>query len=315
MSSHKRLKFFAGSSHPELAKELAKKLKVKLSPQEMKSFSNGEIYFRPLESVRGADVFILQTASANVNQDLMELFIMLDSLKRSFAHSVHVVMPHYGYARQDRVAAPREPISAKLMADLISKSGADHLITMSLHSGQTQGFFDFPVDNIHTHKIFHDYFAKKKLKNAVVVSPDAGGGKAAKRLADPLGVKIAIISKSRPEHNKAEAMSVVGDVKGKTCILFDDMIDTGGSVAAAHEALLKAGADKAIYLAATHAVFSGHCIERLKKAKFKEVVVTNTIAISKEQMFPGLKVLSVASILGQAITRIYEGRSVSGIWE
>jgi len=313
--STKRLKFFAGNSHPELAKMLAKKIGIKISPQELKKFSNGEIYFRPLESVRGCNVFILQTASDHVNQDLMELFLMLDSLKRSFASTIHVVMPHYGYARQDRVAYPREPISAKLMADLISKAGADHLITLSLHSGQTQGFFDFPVDNIHTHKIFYNYFKKKKLKNLVVVSPDAGGGKAAKRLADPLGVEIAIINKSRPEHNKVEVMSVVGDVKGKTCVIFDDMIDTGGSVVAAHEALIKAGANKDIYLAATHAVFSGPCVERLKKVKFKEVVVTDTIPIPKEKQFLGLKVISVAPVLSEAIKCIYEGRSVSGIWE
>lgn len=313
--SQKRYKFFAGNSHPELAKALAKKLGIKVSPQELKTFSNGEIYFRPLESVRGRDVFILQTASDHVNQDLMELFLMLDSLKRSFANTIHVVMPHYGYARQDRVAYPREPISAKLMADLISKAGADHLITMSLHSGQTQGFFDFPVDNVHTHKIFYDYFKKKRLKDVVVVSPDAGGGKAAKRLADPLGVEIAIINKSRPEHNKAEVMSVVGEVKGKTCIIFDDMIDTGGSVVAAHEALIKAGANKDIYLAATHAVFSGPCSDRLKGAGFKEVVVTDTIPLAKEKLFPGLKIISVAPVLSEVIKCIYEGRSVSGIWE
>lgn len=311
----KRIKLFAGNSHPELAKALAKKLGVKLSPQEIKTFSSGEIYFRPSESVRGQDVFVLQTASGNVNQDLMELFIMLDSLKRSFADQVHVIMPHYGYARQDRVASPREPISSKLMADLISKAGADHLLTFSLHSGQTQGFFDFPVDNIHTHKLFYDYFKKKKLKDVVVVSPDAGGGKAAKRLADPLGVKIAIIDKTRPAHNKAEVMSVVGDVQGKTCIIFDDMIDTGGSVVAAHEALLKSGANKDIYLAATHAVFSGPCIERLKKVKFKEVVVTNTMPLPKEKQFPGLKVISVAPILARAVKCIHEGKSVSGLWE
>lgn len=311
---HKRLKLFSGSSHPELAKALAKHLGVKLSPQEVKTFSNGEIYFRPMESVRGYEVFVLQTASDHVNQDLMELFVMLDSFKRSFATTVHVIMPHYAYARQDRVAAPREPISAKLMADLLSKAGADHLLTMSLHSGQTQGFFDFPVDNLHTHKLFYDYFKTKKLKDVIVVAPDAGSGKAAKRLADPLGAKIAIINKVRPEHNRAEALSVVGDVAGKTCIVFDDMIDTGGSVVAAHAALLKAGANKDLYLAATHAIFSGPCVERLKKAKFKEVVVTDTVPIPKGKHFPGLKVISVAPMLAKAIKCIYEGRSVSDLW-
>lgn len=311
----KRLKLFAGSSHPELAQEIAKRLKVKLSPSEIKRFSNGEIYFRPMESVRGCAVFLVQTASDNVNEDMMELFVMLDAFKRSFATDVHVIMPHYAYARQDRIAVPREPISAKLMANLLSTSGATHLITLSLHSGQTQGFFDIPVDNIHTHQLFYEYFKKKRLKNVVVVSPDAGGGKAAKRLADPLGVPIAIINKSRPEHNRAEAMSVVGEVEGKTCIIFDDMIDTGGSVVAAHEALIKAGANPDIYLAATHPVFSGPCIERLKRIKFKEVVVTNSMPLPKSKQFPGLKVISVAPMVSEVVKRVVEGRSVTGIWD
>lgn len=308
------LKLFTGTSHPALAQELSKKLKIPLGKAELKRFSNGEIYFRPNESVRGCSVFLVQTASDHVNQDMMELFVMLDAFKRGFAESVHVVMPHYAYSRQDRVAVPREPISAKLMADLISAAGATHMITMSLHSGQTQGFFDFPVDNIRTHRLFYDYFAKKKFKNLVVVSPDAGGGKAAKRLADPLGADIAIMNKHRPGHNKSEILSVVGEVEGKTCIIFDDMIDTGGSVMAAVEALRVAGAKPDIYLAATHAVFSGACIERLKKAKFKEVVVTNSVPIGDHKKFPGLKIISVAPILSEVITRVHEGRTVTGVW-
>lgn len=315
MSSKNPLKIFSGNSHPELAKAIAKKLGVPLSKMEITRFSNGEIYAKPKETVRGADVFVVQSASQNVNEDLMELFIMVDSFKRSFAHRVHVVMPSYAYARQDRVASTREPISARLVADLISASGATHMITLSLHSGQTQGFFNFPVDNIHTHHLFEEYFKKKKLKDLIVVSPDAGGGKAAKRLAEPLGTDIAIVNKMRPAHNKAEAHSVVGDVKGKTCILFDDMIDTGGSIVAAREALLKAGANKEMYVAATHAVFSGPCVDRFKKAKFSEVVVTDSVPLPKVKQFKGLKQISVAPLIAQVAKHVHEGKSVTGIWK
>jgi ribose-phosphate pyrophosphokinase len=309
------IKIFSGTSHPELAAEIARNLKMKLSEMTIKRFANGEIYAKPNSTVRGCDVFVVQTASSNVNEDLMELFIMLDSLKRSFAHSVHVIMPSYAYARQDRVASSRESISARLVANLISEAGATHLMTLSLHSGQTQGFFNFPVDNIHTHHLFCQYFKKKKIKNLVVVSPDAGGGKAAKRLADPLGAPIAIVHKTRPEHNKAEAHHVIGDVKGKTCILFDDMIDTGGSIVAAKEALIRNGANKDIYVAATHPVFSGPCVKRLSGGGFKEVVVTNSLPLPKEKQFKGLKILSVAPLLAKVTKNVHEGRSVSGIWK
>ena len=238
------IKLFSGTSHPELAKEIAKHLKISVSEMVISRFACGEIYAKPKNTIRGTDVFVVQTASENVNEDLMELFIMLDSLKRSFAGKIHVVMPHYAYSRQDRVATPREPISAKLVADLISAAGADHVITMKLHSDQEQGFFNFPVDNANTEKLFADYFKKKKIKNLVVVSPDAGGAKDAKSFANMLGAKMAIIHKSRPSHNKSEVMHVVGDVKGKTCVIYDDMIDTAGSVCNAIKALKKRGAGK-----------------------------------------------------------------------
>lgn len=305
------LKLFAGSSHPELAKAIAKQLRFKLSPMEIKRFASGEIYAKPGESVRGCDVFVVQSATAQVNEDMMELFIMLDSFKRSFAHNIHVIMPYYAYGRQDRIASPREPISARLMADLISTAGATHLITLSLHSGQTQGFFNFPVDNLHTHTLFYDYFAKKRLKNVVMVSTDAGGAKAAKRLADSMGTDIAIVNKSRPSHNESLALSIVGDVKGKIPIIFDDMIDTGGSVAAAAEAVRKAGAKDEIYLAATHAVFSSPCVERLQKAKFKEIVVTDSVPIPPDKRLKNLKIISVAPLLAKVIRNIHEDRSVT----
>lgn len=303
------IKIFSGTSHPVLASAIAKELKLKVSPLLVKRFACGEVYAKAEDSVRGDDVFVVQTATANVNEDLMELFVILDSLKRSFAGRIHVVMPHYAYARQDRVATPREPISAKLVADLISAAGADHLITMKLHSDQAQGFFDFPVDNASTNKLFADYFKGKKLKNMVVVSPDAGGAKDAKKFADLLGCSLAIIHKQRPEHNRAEVMHVVGDVEGKTCVIYDDMIDTGGSVSAAVEALKKGGAAKDVYLAATHAVFSDPATERLAGAGFKEVVVTDSIPLKKK--FKGLVVLSVAPLLARIIRNVHENKSVT----
>lgn len=305
------IKIFSGSSHPELAKEIAKYLKMPLAELEIARFACNEIYAKPRETVRGVDVFVVQTASENVNEDLMELFIILDSLKRSFAGKIHVVMPHYGYSRQDRVATPREPISAKLMADLISKAGADHLITMKLHSDQEQGFFNFPVDNLNTEKLFAEYFKRKKIKDLVVVSPDAGGAKDAKKFADLLGASLAIIHKARPAHNKSEVTHVVGEVEGKNCIIFDDMIDTAGSVTGAIGALRKMGASKDIYLAATHAVFSDPATERLRDAGFKEVVVTNSIPIPAKKHFKGLKVLSVAPFLAKIIKNVHEDKSVT----
>ncbi|MBP7671197.1 ribose-phosphate pyrophosphokinase [Candidatus Gracilibacteria bacterium] len=305
------IKIFSGSSHPLLAEEIAGCLKVELSGMFISRFACNEIYAKPTETVRGCDVFVVQTATSNVNEDLMELFIILDSLKRSFAGKIHVVMPHYGYSRQDRVATPREPISAKLMADLISTAGADHLITMKLHSDQEQGFFDFPVDNVNTESLFADYFSKKKIKDLVVVAPDEGGAKDAKKFADRLGAELAIIHKTRPGHNKAEVSHVVGDVDGKTCLIYDDMIDTAGSVTAAKEALLSRGAKKDVYLAATHAVFSDPAVSRFKEAGFKEVVVSNSIPVPKEKSFKGLTVLSVAPMLAKIIESVHEDRSVT----
>lgn len=318
MFNKKTIKIFAGTSHPALAGSIANDLGLKLAKMEIKKFASNEIYCRSLESVRGCEVYVVQTATDDVNEDMMELFIMLDAFKRSFATGVHVVMPHYAYSRQDRVAAPREPISARLMADLISTAGATHLITLSLHSGQTQGFFSFSVDNIHTHMLFINYFKKKfsskQLRNVVVVATDAGGVKQAKRVADPLGLDIAVVNKVRPTHNTAKAQSIIGDVKGKICIVLDDMIDTGGSVLAALQTLRKEGAHPDVYLAATHAIFSHPCVSRLKKAGFKEVVVTDSVPIPKEKRFSGLKVISVAPMMAEVIRRIHLRQSVTGIW-
>ncbi|OGJ52117.1 ribose-phosphate pyrophosphokinase [Candidatus Peregrinibacteria bacterium RIFOXYB2_FULL_32_7] len=306
------IKLFSGTSHPALAAEISEHLGVKVSEMKISRFACGEIYAKSVNSVRGADVYIIQTATQNVNEDYMELFIMIDALKRSFAKSIHVVIPHFGYARQDRVASPREPITAKLIADLIQASGADHVIGMKFHSEQIQGFFDFPVDNLNPDKIFCDYFKKKNLKDLVVVSADAGGAKDAKKFADKLGANLAIIHKNRPNHNIAEVMHVVGNVKNKTCLIYDDMIDTAGSVFGAKQALERNEANPDIYLAATHAIFSGSAIQRLKEANFKEVVITNTIPVDKNA-FPGLKILSVAPLMANIIRNVHEGKSITGV--
>lgn len=310
MNAHP-IKLFSGSSHPALAKEVAECLGISLEDLVITRFACNEVYAKPKDSVRGCDVFVLQTASHNVNEDLMELFVILDSLKRSFAGKIHVVMPNYAYARQDRVATPREPISAKLVADLMSTAGADHLITMKLHSDQEQGFFNFPVDNLNPDKLFARYFIEKNIKDLVVVSPDAGGAKDAKKFADLLGATLAIIHKTRPTHNQSEVMHVVGDVEGKTCLIYDDMIDTGGSVVNAMNALRARGANQDIYLAATHAVFSDPAPQRLAEAGFKEVVVSNSIPIPEDKKFEGLKIISIAPFLSKIIQNIHDDRSVT----
>ncbi len=310
---HTALKLFAGTSHPGLAEEIGKNLHAPVEEMVVKRFACNEIYARPRYSVRGCNAFVLQTCTDKVNDELMELFIIIDALKRSFAGRIHVVMPHYGYARQDRVATPREPISAKLMADLISAAGADHVITMNLHSDQEQGFFDFPVDNLDSHKLFAEYFRKKKLKDLVVVAPDTGAAKNAKSLADMIGAELAILHKTRPAHNVSEVTQVVGDVTDKTCLVFDDMIDTAGTVVSGKEALLKRGANPDVYLGAVHPVFSNPAVTRLKAAGFKEVVVSNSIPLGHEKQFEGLKVISVAELLAKTIQNVHKYKSVTNI--
>jgi ribose-phosphate pyrophosphokinase len=308
------IKIYSGSSHPALAQEIAKHLHLKVSEMTLTRFACNEVYARPEQTVRGTDVYIVQTATSRVNEDLMELFIIIDAMKRSFAHNIHVVMPHFGYARQDRVATPREPISAKVVADLIGAAGADHVITMNLHSDQAQGFFNFPVDNISTKNLFVDYFRKKKIKDLMVVAPDTGATKNAKRFADMLGVDLAILHKVRTAHNVSEVTQVIGDVMDRTCLIYDDMVDTGGTVVNGREALLKKGANKDVYLAATHPVFSDPCVSRLKTANFKEVVVTNSIPLPKEKHFQGLTVLSIAPLLAKAVENVHKAKSVSSVF-
>lgn len=304
---------FSGSSHPALASALAKELKVPLGKVTLKAFSCGERYVRYLESVRGRDVYLLQTATTEPDECLLELFLMCQAAKLSFARAVHVVFPHFPYARQDRVAAPREPISAKLIAHLLEESGADHVITLDLHSDQIQGFFSIPVDALDARPTFAAYFKGKNLKDPVVVSPDAGGAKRAKKFADLLGADLAIMHKSRPKHQEAEIIEVVGNIAGRTCILFDDMIDTGGSLLSAKRALLARGANRDVYAAATHGIFSGKAVGNLGKAGFKEVVVTDSIP-AKAHAFRGLKILPIAPLLAEVIRHIEKGESVTDIY-
>lgn len=306
-----KLKLFAGSSHPHLATAISKNLRVPLSPMDIRRFASNEIYAKPVETVRNCEVYLLQTGTFNVNEDMMELFIMIDAFKRSFASKVHVVMPYFPYARQDRVATPREPITAKLMANLLSKAGADHVITFTLHSEQEQGFFDFPVDNLNARALFTEYLKKKKLKDVTIVAPDVGSAKEAQRLAKLLGAELAILNKIRSAHNVSEVTHLVGDVKGRTCILYDDLVDTAGSVANGIKVIRENGANKDVYLAATHAVLSRDATEKLRDAKFKEIIFTDTIPLPKEKKLPNMKIISVADLLVQVIKNVHLGRPLS----
>ena len=308
------MKLFSGSSHPDLAQAIAKELGVELGKVNLKTFSCGEQYVRYEESVRGKNVFIVQTGTEASDSDIIETCLMCQAAKLGFANSIHIVMPHFPYARQDRVSEPREPISAKLIADILATAGANHVITLTLHSDQIQGFFNAPVDSLSARRIFVEYFRKKKLPNPIVVSPDEGGAKAAKKFADELGADLAIMHKTRPEHQKVEILQLVGDIKGKTAILYDDMIDTGGSVCAAKKVLVEHGASSDIYLAATHPIFSGDAVKKLWEAKFKEVVVTDSIPTEGKE-FPGLKICSVAPLLAEVIQHVESGQSVTAIYK
>ena len=307
------LRIISGSSHQALAEGIAKQLGITATKAGLERFASQEIYVRLEDTVRAKEVFIVQTTTQKVNEDYMELFLLCDAARRSFAEKVHVIMPYFGYARQDRVARPRETISAKLMADLLVTSGMGHMITVSLHSDQIQGFFDVPVDNINPSKLFVEYFRQKDLSNAVIVSPDVGGAKAAKRFADLFGLPLAVLNKKREAHNESEVTHVVGEVQGKQCVLYDDMVDTAGSVCNAKQALVAAGALDEVCLAVTHAVLSGEAVKRLDDAGFKEIVVTDSIPLP-EVAPKNVKVLSLAPLLAEIIRRVEAGESVSGLY-
>lgn len=303
---------FAGTSHPALAENLAQELKTPLGKICVKRFSAGECYVRYEESVRGKDVYLLQGAGLRPDEALMELFLMCQAAKLSFAATVHVILPFFPYSRQDRISEPRESISAKLIAQLLEEAGADHVITLNLHSDQIQGFFSIPVDALDTRPVLAKYFAEKKLTHPIVVSPDIGGAKQVKKIADALGTDLAIMHKTRTGHHQAEIMEVVGNVEGRTCIIYDDMIDTAGTLLSAKAALEKRKAGD-IYVAATHPIFSGPAVERLRDANFREIVVTDSIPVTAS--IPGLTVLPIAPLLAEVIRHIERRESVTDMYK
>ena len=301
------LKLIAGSSSVELAEEIAKHTGVNLIKRTIKKFKDGETYVKIEESIRGDDVFVIQSTANPVNENFMELFIMLDALKRASAGRITVVIPYYGYARQDRKAEAREPITAKLVADMLTVAGANRILACDLHVPQLQGFFNIPVDEISAISLFGKYFMEKNIKNPVVVAPDTGAVKRARSLAKIMHCPIAIIDKRRTAHNEAQVVNIVGNVKGKTVIILDDIIDTGNSILHSAEALSKDASE--VYICATHAVFSGDCPVRLMNSDIKEIIVTNTIQTrcSSEK----IKVISIARLLSEVIQNINTNTSVS----
>ena len=309
-----RLRLFSGSANTLLSQEIARYLGMDLGPMVRKQFADGELYIQIQESIRGCDVYLIQPTCHPVNDHLMELLIMIDACRRASARQITAVMPYYGYARADRKTAGRESITAKLVANLITQAGANRILAMDLHSAQIQGYFDIPFDHVYGSPVILNYLASKQLPDLVVVSPDVGGVARARAFAKKLGdAPLAIIDKRRQAHNVAEVMNVIGDVAGKTAVLVDDMIDTGGTISEGAKLLRQQGA-RQVYACATHAVFSPPARDRLSSGVFEEVIVTNTIPIPESDRFPQLKVLSVANLLGETIWRVHEDSSVSSMF-
>ncbi|QPC47977.1 ribose-phosphate diphosphokinase [Mangrovibacillus cuniculi] len=307
------LKVFSLNSNRPLAEEIAKVIGVELGKCSVTRFSDGEIQINIDESIRGCDVYIIQSTSSPVNEHLMELLIMIDALKRASAATINIVIPYYGYARQDRKARAREPITAKLAANLIETAGATRVITLDLHAPQIQGFFDIPIDHLMGVPILADYFEEKGLEDIVIVSPDHGGVTRARKMAERLKAPIAIIDKRRPKPNVAEVMNIVGHVEGRTAILIDDIIDTAGTITLAANALIENGA-KAVYACCTHPVLSGPAIERINNSSIEELVVTNSILLAEEKKGNKIVERSVAPLIGEAIIRVHEDQSVSTLF-
>ena len=311
VSDHHRLRLFAGSANIPLAEEVTRYLGIDLGPMVRKGFADGELYVQIQESIRGCDVYLLQPTCHPVNDNLMELLIMIDACRRASARQITAVLPYYGYARADRKTAGRESITAKLVANLITEAGASRVLAMDLHSAQIQGYFDIPFDHVYGSPVVLDYLRSKSLSDLVVVSPDVGGVARARAFAKKLDeAPLAIIDKRRQAHNVAEVLNIIGDVRGKTAVLVDDMIDTAGTICEGGRLLRENGA-KQVYACATHAVFSPPAIERLSQGVFEEVIVTNTIPLPPDKHFPQLVSLSVANLIGEAIWRIHEETSLS----
>lgn len=306
----KNLKIFSLNSNPELAKEIADIVGVQLGKCSVTRFSDGEVQINIEESIRGCDCYIIQSTSDPVNEHIMELLIMVDALKRASAKTINIVIPYYGYARQDRKARSREPITAKLFANLLETAGATRVIALDLHAPQIQGFFDIPIDHLMGVPILGEYFEGKNLEDIVIVSPDHGGVTRARKLADRLKAPIAIIDKRRPRPNVAEVMNIVGNIEGKTAILIDDIIDTAGTITLLANALVENGA-KEVYACCTHPVLSGPAVERINNSTIKELVVTNSIKLPEEKKIERFKRLSVGPLLAEAIIRVHERQSVS----
>jgi ribose-phosphate pyrophosphokinase len=308
------LKLFAGSAHPQLSKEIAEMLGLPLGQARLRRFPDSEVSFQIDENIRGADVFIIQPSSTPVDQHLMELMVMIDAFRRSSASRITAVMPYYGYARQDRKDKPRVPISAKLVANLLSAAGTNRVLTMDLHKAQIQGFFDIPVDHLFAAPVIIDYCSRLNYSNLTIVSPDAGGAERARAYAKRLDAELAIVDKRRTEDGTAEVMNVIGDVQGRTCILQDDIIDTAGTIQKASQALKDAGAER-VLACAVHGVLSGPAIDRIEKSPLDQLIVTNTIPLSDAaKRCKKIVVLSVARLLGQAIRNIHEETSVSSLF-
>ena len=307
-------KIFTGNSHPQLAEEISSVMGKPLGKSEVKKFSDGEIAVNLYETVRGVDCYIIQSTNDPVNDNLMEILIMIDAMKRASAGRINAVIPYYGYARQDRKAKARDPITAKLVADILVAAGADRVLTMDLHAAQIQGYFNIPVDHLLGMPVLVDYWKDKNIEDLVVVSPDHGSVTRARNLAQPLNCPIAIVDKRRPEPNKSEIMNIIGDIEGKNCIIVDDMIDTAGTICNAGQALIDLGA-KSVSACATHAVLSGPALERLEASPFDEVVFLNTIPIPEEKRLNKFKILSVAPLFAEAMLRIHNNDSVSKLFE
>lgn len=308
------IKLISGTANRSLAEEISKHLKIKLTPVEIHKFNDGEIYARLEESVRGCDVFIIQPTSPDVNSNLMELLIIVDALKRSSPGRITAVIPYFGYSRQDRKAKPREPISAKLVAKMIETAGVDIVMSFDLHVPQLQGFFDIPSDNLDAIPLYMGYLLKKKLKDLVFVSADVGGVARTRAMANMMHSPIAIIDKRRPSHGVSMVEHVIGNVRGKTAILVDDIIDTAGTITQAASILEKHGA-KEVYVLATHPVLSGNAVERLEQSVIKEVITTNTIELPKEKRLGKIKVISIGPLLAETIKRQHEGTSMGIVYE
>ncbi len=309
-----RLRLFSGNSNPEMAREIAQGLKIPVSKANVRTFSDGEVFVEIEENVRGMDVFLLQSSCPPVNQNIMELLIMIDALKRASSRRITAVVPYYGYGRQDRKVAPRVPISAKLVADLITAAGANRVLSMDLHAGQIQGFFNIPFDHLFAAPVLLEHIRNHYMNDLVVVSPDAGGVERARAIAKRLQTSLAIIDKRREGINEARAMNIIGEVQGKKALILDDMIDTAGTLTQAAEAIMRRGA-KEVYAACTHPVLSGPAVDRIEQSELKEIVVTNTIPLNERaRSCPKIRQLSVSSLLAEAIQRIHDERSVSSLF-